>query len=433
MNKLNLLYIGPVFSQSGYGAHSRDIVRALIKSDKYNVTIISTLWGMTPNSALFEKNENDKIIIDRLLKSNLTTQPDVLVQMGLPTEFNPIAKYNIGITAGSETNMCSPQFIEGLNKMQLILVPSNFTKQVFELSSYNKINKYTNQSEGVLKCEVPIEVLFEGADTEIYKKVDEIHREIFDEINKIPEIFLFLFVGHWLPGTIGHDRKDLGMLIKTFFQTFKNNPSPPALLLKTSRGNFSASDREDIINKIQDIRNFFNKKDNLPNVYILHGELNDAEINSLYNHPKVKVHISFTHGESFCRPLLEASLSGKPVIAPNWSGQIDFLKPELSTLLPGKLINIDKSVVWEPILIENSKWFQVDYNYASQILKDVKRNYKLYLEKASKQRKYSKDNFNINIMQNNIIKIFDKYISNIPKEINLQLPQLEKIEPSIIK
>lgn len=428
MNKLNLLYIAPVSSQSGYGHHAADIARAIIKSDKYNVTVIATQWGMTPNSALNEKNENDKIIIDRLLKSNLNSQPDILVQLGLPTEFNPIAKYNIGITAGVETNLCSPQFIEGMNKMQLVIVPSNFIKQVFEISSYNKMNKYTNQIEGILKCEVPIEVLFEGADIEVYKKTNEIHKDILDEINKIPENFLFLFVGHWLQGTLGNDRKDLGMLIKTFFQTFRNLPAPPALLLKTSRGNFSSSDREDIINRIQKIRELFNKKDELPNVYVLHGDLTDEEMNSLYNHPKIKTHVSFTHGEGFGRPLLEASLSGKPIIAPNWSGHTDFLKPELSTLLSGKLIDVDESVIWEPIIIRNSKWFQVDYNYASQMLKDIKRNYKLYLEKALKQKNYSRDNFNINKMQDDIIKIFDKYTSNIPKPIELELPQLEKIE-----
>lgn len=427
-NKPTLLFIGHVASQSGYGAHARDICRAIIKSDKYNVIIMPVQWGMTPNSALNENNPNDKIIIDKLLKGPITSQPDILVQLGLPTEFNPIAKYNIGITAGVETNICSHQFIEGMNKMQLVLVPSNFTKQVFQMSSYNKMNKYTNQIEGILKCETPIEVLFEGANTDIYKKTNEIHKSVLDEINKIPETFLFLFVGHWLQGSLGHDRKDLGMLVKTFFQTFRNINNAPALLLKTSRGNFSSSDREDIIGRIQNIRNMFNSTDELPNVYVLHGELTDEEMNSVYNHPKIKAHISFTHGEGFGRPLLEASLSGKPMIVPAWSGHTDFIKQEFSTLMPGTLIDVDASVVWDTIIIKDSKWFKIDYNYASQVMKDVKRNYKLYSEKALKQKNYSRDNFSLNKMQEEIVKIFDKYIPNIPQQIEIELPKLEKIE-----
>lgn len=428
MNKPLLLFVGPVASQSGYGHHAADVCRAIIKSDKYDVSIMVTQWGMTPNNALNEKNANDKLLIDRFLKSPLNKQPDILIQLGLPTEFNPIAKYNIGITAGVETNICSPQFIEGMNKMNMVIVPSNFIKDVFNISSYNKMNKFTNQVEGILKCEVPIEVLFEGADISIYKKTNEIHKDVLDEINQIPETFLFLYVGHWLPGNLGHDRKDLGMLVKTFFQTFRNNPNAPALLLKTSRGSFSSSDREEILNKISVIRDTFSEKDILPNVYVLHGELTDEEMNSLYNHPKVKAHISFTHGEGFGRPLLEASLSGKPVITTGWSGHVDFLKPDLSTLMPGKLIEVDSSVIWEPIIIKNSKWFQVDYNYASQVMRDIKRNYKPYSEKALKQKNYSKDNFNLDKMQEQLVNILDKYVSNIPMEVDIELPTLETIE-----
>ena len=41
------------------------------------------------------------------------------------------------------------------------------------------------------------------------------------------------------------------------------------------------------------------------------------EMNEMYNHPKVKAHLTFTHGEGFGRPLLEASFSGKPIISTN--------------------------------------------------------------------------------------------------------------------
>ena len=425
MNKLLLLFIGPVASQSGYGHHAADVCRSIIKSDKYDVKVLVTNWGMTPNNALNEKNPDDKMLIDRFVLQQLSRQPDVLIQLALPTEFNPMGKYNIGITAGVEANVCSPQFIEGMNKMNMVIVPSTFTRDVFMASTFDKVNNINKQVEGVLKCEVPIEVIFEGADINIYKKTSEIHKSIIDKLEQISETFVFLFVGHWLPGDIGHDRKDLGMLIKTFFQTFRNNPNQPALLLKTSRGTFSTLDREEVVNRIQSIRNLFNKKDILPNVYLLHGDLTDEEMNSLYNHPKVKAHISFTHGEGFGRPILEASLSGKPLLVSSWSGHMDFVKREFSTLIPGKLIDVHPSAIWEPVIIKGSKWFQVDYNYTSQVMRDIKRNYKNYAERALKQKNYSKENFNIEKMKEKIVEVLDKYVPNMPTQMDVVMPNID--------
>ena len=51
------------------------------------------------------------------------------------------------------------------------------------------------------------------------------------------------------------------------------------------------------------------------------------EMNSIYNHSKVKAMVSLTKGEGFGRPLLEFSLSQKPLIVSGWSGHMDFLPP----------------------------------------------------------------------------------------------------------
>jgi glycosyltransferase involved in cell wall biosynthesis len=223
-----------------------------------------------------------------------------------------MAKYNIGITAGLETTTCPPEWIEGLNRMNLNIVPANFIKESLSKVVFDKHDEATKQKIGELKSTTPIEVLFEGADTEIYKPTKEFSKDLVDELKGIKEDFCFLFVGHWLQGSLGQDRKDLGMLIKTFYESFKNKKKQPALLLKTSGASPSVLDREDILGKIKEIKKTVEGK--LPNIYVLHGDLSDDEMNGLYNHPKVKAHVSFTHGEGFGRPLLEASLSGKPVI-----------------------------------------------------------------------------------------------------------------------
>ncbi|MFN9899011.1 MAG: glycosyltransferase, partial [bacterium] len=143
----------------------------------------------------------------------------------------------------------------------------------------------------------------------------------------IPEKFCYLFVGHWLRGDFGEDRKNVSFLVRVFLETFKQTKvAPPALILKTSGGGFSILDKREMLNKIDTIRKqvVLEEGQPMPNIYLLHGELTDDEMNSLYNHPKVKAHVSLTKGEGFGRPLLEASISGKPVIASGWSGHMDF-------------------------------------------------------------------------------------------------------------
>jgi len=226
---------------------------------------------------------------------------------------------------------------------------------------------------------------------------------------------------------MGHDRKDVGMLIKTFCDTFKGKTNKPALILKTSGAGFSIMDRESIMNKINLIRD----SDSLPNVYLLHGNVTDGEINGLYNHKKVKALISFTHGEGYGRPLAEFAVSEKPVIAPNWSGHVDFLHKDYSILLPGKLENVHPSVVWEDIIIADSQWFYVNYFYASQVMKDMFENYKNYLPRAKKQADMINADWTKEKMDNKLKEVLDRYIPEFPKEMKIKLPTLKKLKPKL--
>ena len=295
------LITGPVATRSGYGSHTRDLVRSLIAMDKFDIHINSLRWGSTSMNALDESNASDKQIIDKIMTTNeLPRQPELHIQVSVPNEFTPIGKYNIGITAGIENTAPKPEWVQGMNRMNMNIVPSKFVKGVFESVTYEEINEQTKQKTGELKSQKPLEVLFEGADTNIYKKTKEISRELKTEMNNIKERFVFLYTGHWLQGNLGHDRKDTGMLLKTFLETFKNKPNPPALVMKTSGATFSIIDRNEIKLKIKDIKDTVKGK--LPSVYFLHGNLTDKEMNEMYNYPKVKAHITLTHGEGFGRP-----------------------------------------------------------------------------------------------------------------------------------
>ena len=416
----------PIDTFSGYGARSRDVVLPIVKSGKYDVKIIPQRWGNTPWGFLQNDNPDHKLLKDcLLLNPQLPKQPDCWIQITVPNEFQPVGKFNIGMTAGIETTVCAPQWVDGINRMDLTLVSSNHAKNVFENSKFEEKNNQTGQVVRNIKLEKPIEVLFEGVNTDVYKKVDKVEdSEIWNVFDYISEEFNFLYVGHWLQGELGEDRKNTGMLIKTFLETFKDQKQKPGLILKTSSVDYSVLDREEILDRIRKIMSTVEGK-NLPQIYLLHGELSDEEVNNLYNHPKVKAHISFTKGEGYGRPLLEASVSQKPVIVSDWSGHLDFLDPEMSILLPGELKQVHPSAVVQDMILSESAWFTVDYKKAAETLEDVYKNYKKYTDGAKRQAYRSRTEFSLEKMSENILNILEE---KVPKPVQLKLPQLKKIE-----
>ena len=412
----------PFDTYSGYGARSRDLIKAIIETDKYNVKLMSQRWGNTP-FGFCEDNPEWKFLIDLILINNqLTQQPDIWAQVTIPNEFQSIGKFNIGFTAGIETTLCAGDWIEGMNKMNLNIVSSEHSKKVFIETQFEKRNKQTNELEGHVKLEKPIEVLFEGANTDIYKVLDTPCSLDFD----IKEKFAYLFVGHWMQGDLGEDRKNIGLLVKAFYETFKNKTNKPALILKTSQVGSSYVDREEILKKIKQIKKTVGSN-NLPNVYVLHGDFSDKEMNELYNHSKVKAMVCLTKGEGFGRPLLEFTLTKKPLITTGWSGQLDFLNPEFTNLIGGSLTNVHASAANQWLLPE-SQWMAPDHGQIGHYLKDVFENYKNYTEKAKRQAYKSKNEFSWDKMKEKIDSLLIQYIPEFPKEIELTLPKLKKIE-----
>lgn len=428
MNMLDkkIVFAGPVTTRSGYGARSRDICNALI-SLGCDLKIIPLRWGGTPMNAL--DNEADIEIIKRLHNGNLDSQPDVFIHCTIPNEFQAAGKYNIGVTAGIETDNCAAEWIEGCNRMNLVLTSSNHSKKVFETVQYEKRDKNTQAVIERIHCKVPVEVLFEGVDTDIYKKIKpaELNGDIKHTLDNIPEEFAYLFVGHWLQGELGHDRKDVGMLIKTFLHTFVSYPenNRPALVLKTSMAGFSLIEREAMENKINQIQMILRDqgvKGKFPSVYLLYGDLSDNEMNELYNHPKIKSMVSFTKGEGFGRPLLEFTTTGKPVIASNWSGPVDFLNADYSLLLPGGINKVHESSVNDWI-IGDSKWFTVNYAFASKTLETCFKNYKDTLKKSKEHIQYTLNNFTLEKMREKL----QNYLENTEKIVKLESPTAKKL------
>jgi glycosyltransferase involved in cell wall biosynthesis len=412
----------PFDTYSGYGARSRDLVKAIIETNKYDVKLMSQRWGITP-FGFCKDNPEWKFLLNYILPNNtLNQQPEIWMQITVPNEFQPVGKYNIGCTAGIESTICPPEWIEGINRMDLTLTSSKHSKSVFENSKFEKRDQNTSQIQEVIELKKPVEVLFEGVNTDIYKVIDTPCSINFN----VKEDFAYLFVGHWMEGDLGEDRKNVGLLVKAFYETFKNKSKKPALILKTSQVGSSYVDREEILKKIKKIKSTV-KSDNLPNVYLLHGEFSDEEMNEIYNHSKIKAMISLTKGEGFGRPLLEFTLSKKPIICSGWSGQMDFLSPDFTVLIGGQLTPIHPSTK-NQFLLPESLWFTPDHGQVGNYLKDVFENYKNYTDKAKRQAFKSKNEFSWDKMKEKINELFNNFIPEFPKQVELKLPKLKKIE-----
>jgi glycosyltransferase involved in cell wall biosynthesis len=428
MNKPLCIVSSPVDTFSGYGARSRDFIKSLIKAkgDEWDIKLLSQRWGSTPFGFLDSEIEEEADLKSRIIPQ-LQAHPDVWFQITVPNEFQKVGKHlNIGVTAGIETTICDATWVEGCNRMDLVLASSEHSKTVFENSKFEQKDKNTNKTVSIIELKTPVEVLFEGVDLNKYFKQTPPQTDLVQQVSKIKEDFAFLFVGHWLQGEFGEDRKNVGYMIKAFLEVFKGKTNPPALLLKTNSATTSIMDRNSILDKIEAVRKTV--KGRMPNVYLLHGDLEDEDMNDLYNHPKVKAMVSFTKGEGFGRPLLEFSVVEKPVIASGWSGHIDFLDKEAAIIVGGELKPIHASAVVPNMLIADSQWFAPNDSQVGFALKEVYENYKKYVPLAKKQANISKTKFSLDKMTESLNNILNEKTQPVPKFIPLELPKLNKLE-----
>ena len=431
MNKISCVISAPADTYSGYGARSRDFIKAIIESKPdWDVKILPQRWGETRWGYL---KDHERTELSSRFIHQLTEQPDIWIQISIPNEFQKVGKYNIGVTAGIETTLCDVSWIRGANNMDLLLVSSNHAVEAFNRSKYNVQDNNTGKVTETITLTTKIEVLFEGADLQKYfqtkiKKDSELNKTL----DSIPETFCFLTTGHWMQGDFGEDRKNMAFTIKAFLETFKNKTNPPALVMKSHSVNTSILDRERMLDKINEVRRTVKGK--LPNIYLIHGEVSDEDMNQLYNHPKIKALVSLPKGEGFGRPFLEFSLVNKPIIASSWSGQTDFLDKEFVRYIKGDLTNVHPSAVVQNILLKESQWFTSDPIDVGNAYKEVYKNYKQWTINAKRQGHKSRTEFSYEKMVGTLDTLLTQSIPEFPKAVTLRLPTLKKIVlPSLNK
>jgi len=331
-----VIFRAPILSISGYGQHSRQIFKYLLSVPNIELSTQVLQWGATP---WLINPDNENGLVGEAMKRTIapTEKADVSLQLQLPDEWSPdLANVNIGMTAGVETDKCSNKWIDSINKMSHIIVPSTHV-----------LNTFNNSGNVKTKIDVVPESFIEEIVT-----TDNIFPE------KFKTKFNFLIISQITSPYPGADRKNTYTAIKSIAETFRNDDTV-GIILKANSGRGTTFDRINTVNIVNEWLKEIRKISNVP-VYLIHGNMSNVEMASIYRHPSVRALVSLTRGEGFGLPLVEAAAAGVPIIATNWSGHLDFLSLGNFIKINYKLSKIPDNKIDERIFIKDAMWAEPD-------------------------------------------------------------------------
>ena len=386
--KKKILVKAPALSRSGYGEQARFALRALrTREDVFDIYAINIPWGKT--GMMMENSEERRWLDSLMLKTQVYTQNggtfDMSLQVTIPNEFEPIAPYNVGYTAGIETTKVAPQWIEKCNTtVQRLVTISAHSRDVFQNTKYAVTAQETGEEvpNWGLRPDLPVEVV--NYPTRV-READPLNIAFTTTNN-------FLVVSQWGP------RKNMENTIKWFAETFKDDETA-GLVVKTSIACDSIRDRyhtgwtiERILQAIPDRK---------CKIYMVHGEISMENLTWLYQHPSMRALINIAHGEGYGLPMFEAAYNGLPLITMAWSGQMDYIcRPNKKGKNFPRIIKVDynvkpiqKAAVWDGVLQKDSMWAYAKENSYKRALKEAITKQQHYKQEALALQKHILENF----------------------------------------
>jgi len=382
----NVLVRGPLLNSAGYGVHARQVFSYLHQRGDCNISSQITPWGIC---TFYMNDEYERGLISKIINSSYPSenQPDVSFQVQLPNEWDPsLAKFNVGITAGVETDICSSNWVDCVNKMDLVIVPSRHTKATFERSG---------------QISTPIHIVPEYIIPEIIeKKLEPMDLDVSTDFN-------FLMFGLITGQNIESDRKNTFYGIKWLCETFMDDPDV-GIIIKTSLGRMTTIDRKNTVALLRKVIKEVRVGD-YPKFYLSHGLMTNDEVSSFYRSPNINALVSFTRGEGYGLPLLEAAASNLPVMATKWSGHMDFLSNIRFSAFEYDLVNVHESRIDGDVFINGSKWAHPREEDVKRRLKKIRKSYKVPKEWAISGTQTLTKSLN----NTSVYKIYDDILSDI--------------------
>lgn len=425
-HKVKVLLSAPVITLSGYGVHSRMIADALMQRDDVDLFIRATKWGETP--FLYGDDPVKQKYMENIKRfnDNPDQQFDVSLQITIPHEFDPnAARYNVGITAGIEVDRITTKWIQSINTMDQLIVPSEFTKGVTEGTIY----QVQDPNADPLRTRIITETIFEGIDTSIFNPENR-----DDSLYEFETPFNFLFVGQWGKGGYGEDRKNISKLITQFCKAFKDKKDVGLILKMNSLGNH-AMDKNHLTRRLNDLIMTAREGSEYPKVHFVHGYLTDDQLAQLYNHKSVKAFVSLHHGEGYGLTLAQAAMCDVPIIATDWSAPKDFLDKGKWIKLPCQLVEIPPSFYWEDVAEKGARWAEVDEEETVRALRRFKEKSLIPMENAKELGAIVREEFSLDkfyqVFNNSFDDIKLRFLMRTPEFIIQQINSDVDKRPSI--
>lgn len=407
--KKKIIVRGPVLTQSGYGEHGRMILRALKeREDLFDIFIVPVGWGQT--GWISEQNEFRNWLDEKIKYTAFALQQkvqfDISIQVAIPNEFERLAPVNIGVTAGIETTKVAPVWLQKCNEMDKIIVPSTFAKWGLENTTYQGQDQHGNPA--TLKLQVPVEV---------------VPYPVRDDVEVLPEFpslklneddFAYILVGQWGP------RKNMDNAIRWWLE--ENWEEKTTLIVKTSHRRNNIMDREFTQNRLTALLRSV-KADPTKrkcSLKLLHGDMSEAEMKSLYAHPAIKCMVTATHGEGFGLPLFEFAQTGKLIVAPGWSAHLDFLTYPNDKGEPIKgFLEVDftigpvqKEAVWDGVIQADSAWAFPDETSYKQRVRQARTKWRKWEPRTKELSSNIVNNFSFKNIEDKFLNSIEKYIEN---------------------
>jgi len=291
---MNSLFVGPYRQNDGWGAASRDYIKAISTQIPY----LSTRPIYYTNNHV---NEIDKQIKE--YESSLYSNYDIVFQKCLPHSFtvDKKIKKNVGITMLETNDISRSVSINIINQLDEILVPSSQEAKCLKLSGVN----------------IPIKIISQPIDVNFYHNNIDYKLDLSSTLDKT---FKFYTIGEFI------ERKNLLDLVLAFHLAFEDTDKV-SLILKTNHPAADSKRSLSIIKEeIENLKKKMNIRQRYKNEIIITDRLTDKDMVGLHN--SCDCFVMPSCGESFCRPAAEALILGKTPIVTDNTGMVDFINSD---------------------------------------------------------------------------------------------------------